>query len=114
MIELLQTFELVPRSRVLIADSRQLCFCIADCFMRLDHSIDQLRRHQAAALVRIPAQPDVFSRKLAGLPAEVTLEPGHLRITFTGFEDLLAKLYELSQAASTDFDRFRAAAEPAG
>ena len=79
---------------------------------RLGHKVDQLR-HQAAARVRIPVQPDVFSRKLAELSAEVTLQPGHLHITFSGTADLLSKLYELSQAASNDFDRFRAAAEPA-
>jgi hypothetical protein len=80
---------------------------------RLGHKVDQLRRHQPAAQVRIPVQADVFSRKLAELPAQVTLEPGHLHIAFSGTEDLLSKLYELSQAASNDFDRFRAAAEPA-
>ena len=52
-------------------------------------------------------------RKLADLAAGVALEPGHLHIEFVGAEDLLSKLYELAQAASNDFDRFRAAAEPA-
>ena len=32
---------------------------------RLDHTVDQLRRHQTAARVKISVQPDVFSRKLA-------------------------------------------------
>jgi hypothetical protein len=58
-------------------------------------------------------QPDVFSRKLANLSPGVALEAGHLHIAFSGTEDLLGKLFELSQAASNDFDRFRAAAEPA-
>jgi hypothetical protein len=71
-----------------------------------------LRRHQTAARVKISVQPDVFSRKLAELSAGVALGPGHLHIEFSGTEDLLSKLYELSQAASNDFDRFRAAAEP--
>jgi hypothetical protein len=43
----------------------------------------------------------------------MALEAGHLHIAFSGTEDLLGKLFELSQAASNDFDRFRAAAEPA-
>ena len=81
---------------------------------RLDHAVDQLRRHHEAARVRIPVPPDVQSLNVAGLSAGVALEPGHLEIEFSGAEDLLAKLYELSQAASNDFDRFRAAAEPAG
>ena len=80
---------------------------------RLDKTIDQLRRQQTAARVRIPVQPDVFSRKLASLSPGVALEAGHLHIAFTGTEDLLGKLFELAQAASNDFDRFRAASESA-
>ncbi len=70
------------------------------------------RSHRAAARVKISVQPDVFSRKLADLSPGVALEAGHLHITFSGTEDLLGKLFELSQAASNDFDRFRTAAEP--
>jgi hypothetical protein len=81
---------------------------------RLDQAVDQLRRNLAAARVRIPVQPDVRGRKIAGLSAGVALEAGHLHIQFSDTEDLLSKLYELSQAASNDFDRFRAAAEPIG
>ena len=80
---------------------------------RLGHTVDQLRRQQAAARVRILVEPDVFNRKLTDLPPGVALEAGHLHIAFSGTEDLLGKLFELSQAASNDFDRFRAAAEPA-
>jgi hypothetical protein len=80
---------------------------------RLGDAIDRLRRYQTAACVRIPVQSEVFSRKLADLSPGVALEAGHLHIAFSGTEDLLGKLFELSQAASNDFDRFRAAAEPA-
>ena len=80
---------------------------------RLEQAFEQLRHYRAASHVRIPVPPDVFSRKLAELPAGVALEPGHLRIEFSGAQDLLGKLYELAQAASNDFDRFRAAVEPA-
>jgi hypothetical protein len=80
---------------------------------RLDHAVDELRRQQTAVRVRIPVRPDVFSRKLADLPPGVALEAGHLHIAFSGTEDLLRKLFELSQAASNDFDRFREVAEPA-
>ena len=78
----------------------------------LDTTIDQLRRQQTAARVRIPIPPDAFGRKLADLSPGVALDAGHLHIAFSGAEDLLRKLFELSQAASNDFDRFRAAAEP--
>jgi hypothetical protein len=80
---------------------------------RLDLAVDQLRRGQIGARVKIPVQADVFSRKLADLSPGVALEVGHLHIAFSGTEDLLGKLYELAQVASNDFDRFRAAAEPA-
>lgn len=81
---------------------------------RLGQAVDQLRRHQAAARVRIPVPPNGLSGKMAELSAGVALQPGQLHIEFCGTEDLLRKLYELAQAASHDFDRFRAAAEPAG
>ena len=80
---------------------------------RLGDTVDQLRRQQTAARVKIPVRPDGFSRKLADLLPGVALGAGHLHIAFSGTEDLLSKLFELSQAASNDFDRFRAAAEPA-
>jgi hypothetical protein len=79
---------------------------------RLDHAVDEMRRYQAAARVIIPVPPDVFSRKMADLPAGVALTPGQLQVAFAGTEDLLAKLFELAQAASNDYDRFCAVAEP--
>jgi hypothetical protein len=79
---------------------------------RLDGAIDRLRRYQTAARVKIPVPSDVFDRKLADLSTGVALVPGQLHIAFSGAEDLLAKLFELAQAASNDYDRFCAAAEP--
>lgn len=79
---------------------------------RLDHAVDEMRRHQAAARVQIPVPPDVYQRKLADLSDGVALEPGHLHVEFCGAEELLGKLYELAQVASNDFDRFRTAVEP--
>jgi hypothetical protein len=80
---------------------------------RLDQVVDRLRRHRRAVCVKVAVQPDVLSRKLTDLSPGVALEVGHLHIAFSGAEDLLGKLFELSQAASNDFDRFRAAAEVA-
>ncbi len=79
---------------------------------RLDGAIDRLRRYQTATRIIIPVPPDVYDRKLADLSAGVALEPGHLHVVFSGAEDLLAKLFELAQAASNDYTRFCAAAEP--
>jgi len=80
---------------------------------RLVGMMDQLHQSQMGARVKIPASREVQSRIMSGLPPGIALNPGHLHIEFRGTEDLLTKLYELSQAASNDFDRFRAAAEPA-
>jgi hypothetical protein len=80
---------------------------------RLDQTVDALRRQQAVARVKVPVQADSFSRKMTDLSPGVALEAGHLHISFSGTEDLLGKLFELSQAASNDFDRFRAVVEPA-
>ena len=79
---------------------------------RLDGTVAQLRRDHAAARVSIPVPPEVRCRKMSGLSAGVALEPGHLHIRFSGTEELLARLYEVSQAACNDFEQFRAAAEP--
>jgi hypothetical protein len=76
---------------------------------RLDHAIDEVRRHQVAARVQIPVPPEVYCRKLADLSTGVALEPGHLHVEFSGAEDLLGKLFELAQAAANDYDRFCAA-----
>jgi len=78
---------------------------------RLGDAVDELRRSQAAAQVVIPVRAE-FARRVSELPAGVELRPGRLSVDFSGAEDLLSKLYELSQAAARDFDRFRAAAEP--
>ena len=124
-IELLHRFGGYQAGRTFLIDRRQLIEHLrrlagGEEFQResrrkerLDDAVGQLRRQQTAARVKIPVQPDVFSRKLAGLSPGVALEAGHLHIAFSGTEDLLGKLFELSQAANNDFDRFRAAAEPA-
>jgi hypothetical protein len=124
-IELLRSFGGYQAGRTFLVDRRQLIdqlrrLAEGEDFQaesrrkeRLDGKLDQLRRDQAAARVTIPVPPDVFSRRMTELSAGVALEPGHLHIEFSGTEDLLAKLYELAQVAGNDFDRFRAAAEPA-
>ena len=80
---------------------------------RLDHAVDEIRRYQAAARVKLPVPADVQNRKLADLSAGVALGPGHLHVEFSGAEELLGKLYELAQAASNDYDRFCATVDPA-
>jgi hypothetical protein len=125
-IELLHRFGGFQTARSFLVDRLRLidqlrCLAESEDFRtesrrreRLDHKIDQFRRHQAAARVKIPVQPEGQYRKIDGLAAGVALEPGHLHIEFSGTEDLLSKLYELSQAANHDFPGFRAATERAG
>ena len=80
---------------------------------RLAEKIDLLRRQHAGASVRIAVAPDAWNRRMEGLAPGIELQPGHLHVQFVGAEDLLTKLFELSQAASNDFDRFRETAETA-
>ncbi len=80
---------------------------------RLQDSVDELRRNVIASRVRIPIPPAVPVRPGTGLSDGVVLEPGHLHISFLGTEDLLSKLYALSQAAASDFVRFQALTDEA-
>ena len=40
-------------------------------------------------------------------PVGVDLRPGELRIEFNGAEELLQRLFELSQAIANDYERLR-------
>ena len=74
---------------------------------RLIESLEKVRRFRAAAQVSIPVEAGAGNRTLLDLPAGVRLQPGSLRVDFDQAEDLLAKLFELAQAAANDFERFR-------
>jgi hypothetical protein len=78
---------------------------------RLDQAVEQLRRQRTGEQVRIPVKPDVLCQEVAGLPQEIALEPGRLHIQFSSTVDLLTKLYQISVAASNNFNLFRAATE---
>ena len=58
----------------------------------------------------VPAE--VVDQKISDLPAGVHLQPGELRIEFNGTEDLLRRLYELSQAILNDYGKLREICEP--
>lgn len=74
---------------------------------RLLDSLEKVRKHRAAAAVRLPVEPDLNERTVDQLPAGVSLEPGSLRVDFSGAEDLLAKLYGLARVAGNDFELFK-------
>ena len=52
-----------------------------------------------------------MDQKIADLPAGVHLRPGELRIEFSGAEELLQRLYELSQVILNDYRTFETICE---
>ena len=78
---------------------------------RLLDSLEKVRRHRAAAAVRIPVGAETAERSVARLPAGIVLQADSLRVDFRGAEDLLGKLYELAQTVGNDFESFKALVE---
>jgi hypothetical protein len=78
---------------------------------RLSAELDRSRRLSFARRVRIDPPSNMRERLLKDLPVGIHLKPGELRIEFSDAEDLLRRLYELSQAMVHDFERFRVAVE---
>ncbi|MBM3725407.1 MAG: hypothetical protein FJW40_08290 [Acidobacteria bacterium] len=75
---------------------------------RVAEALDELYRVQAAKAVVLPVQPGLK------VGPGVVLEPGRLEIRFDTAEELLARLFELAQAVSRDFERFREVVESPG
>src|SRR4051812_3761353 len=73
---------------------------------RLRDSLDALHRHRAAAKVVIPVLPPELRKHLPELPAGISVRDRELAIEYNNVEQLLQRLYELSQAAAADFDAF--------
>jgi len=73
---------------------------------KLTTAVAKLQRERRAKEVRFAVPPGVRETRMATLPESVRLEPGKLEIEFSGSQDLLAKLFALSQAAANDYDRF--------
>lgn len=74
---------------------------------RLGAGLEEIRRRHTAARVRLPVASDVWGRDVAGLGPGVRLEPGRLVVEFTTAHELLARLFELAQAVSNDYEGFR-------
>ena len=68
---------------------------------------EEAKREHPARQVEIFVSRDSRRRSLASLPPGVTLSPGELRVSFTGFADFLRKLFELSQAVQNDCESFQ-------
>jgi hypothetical protein len=74
------------------------------------HAVDEIRRYQAVARVRIRCRPTCT---VANSPTSRARGRGGARPSardISGAEELLGKLYELAQVASNDFEGFRTAA----
>ncbi len=70
---------------------------------RLHASLAEARRTFSARQIRIESGSLPSAE---GLPDGIELRRGELRIEFAGAEDLLKKLFELSQAIASDYDEF--------
>ena len=98
-LALLRQLEPLQNSAALVLEVRRR--------QRLRETLEETRRHRAAARVILPVAGDASLRTMLDLPPGVHLQPGSLRVEFDEAEDLLAKLFELAQAAAHDFDGFR-------
>jgi hypothetical protein len=74
--------------------------------IRLEETIDQVRRHAVAFQVKIPVEPAVWNSRINALPAGIRLEPGSLSVEFRNPQELLQLLFTLSQAIANDFECF--------
>jgi hypothetical protein len=74
--------------------------------MNLEEIAERARRHAVAARVKIHMEPGVRDTRMHTLPAGIRLEPGSLRVEFGDPQELLQKLFALSQAVANDFEQF--------
>jgi hypothetical protein len=74
--------------------------------MKLEETAEQARRHAVTARVKIHLEPGTWKTRMHTLPAGVWLEPGSLRVEFRDPQELLQKLFALSQAIANDFEQF--------
>jgi len=77
--------------------------------LKVVDELERLRKLSPGREIRIPVQPKILDHRLADLPPGIHLKPGELRLEFSGTEDLLRQLFELSQAILNDYRRFEEA-----
>jgi hypothetical protein len=77
---------------------------------RVSAEIAKIQRTRRSEGVRIPVTQDVFSASMRTLSPDVQLRPGKLNVEFAGPEDLLRKLFCLSQCVANDYAHFERAA----
>ena len=74
---------------------------------RVAEVYEEAKRLLPARQITIAVPPEAAERTLDSLPPGVRILPNELRIDFASFEDLLRKLFELSQVVQNDFERLR-------
>ena len=75
---------------------------------RLDRTLAQLARDLTASRVPVSAGPGARDSRFPSLPPSVRLRPGRLEVDFGTAEELLTRLFELSQAVANDYASFEA------
>jgi len=73
---------------------------------RLARDLEQSHQLSPGRNIGIAAADDVRERQLADLPRGIDLKPGELTVEFSGAEDLLRQLFELSQAILNNYAAF--------
>ena len=81
---------------------------------RLDGTLAELGRSLRARQVPVAVTPAALGGTLASLPSSVRLGPGRLEIDFETPQELLARLFELSQALAADYEAFEQLAGAGG
>ena len=74
--------------------------------LRLEETVEQARRHAVATRVKIQVEPGAWDTRIHALPVGIRLEPGSLKMEFRNPQELLQKLFALSQAIANDFEQF--------
>ncbi len=78
---------------------------------RVSEDLDRTRLELCGRRVALPSPSSARDHTMADLPPGIYLQPGELRIEFSGTEDLLGKLFELSQGILNDWRRFQGLVE---
>ena len=121
----MQQFEAFEAGRTLVVDRLRMVECLEALQegreferehqrkQKLSASLEELHRHRRAANVVIQPIAPELRRRLPALPIGVDARDGKLAIEFGNVQELLQRLYELSQVAADDFDTFSALMEAA-
>jgi hypothetical protein len=83
-------------------------------FQRLEQELATAAKDFRARHVAVKSSPAIEDTTMRSLPSSVRLRPGRLEIDFGSPEELLTRLYDLSQAVANDYPTFELLTENAG